>query len=192
MKVRFVSQLDYPDIPYYTALDVGGLPEDKNTFAVSGCGICCLIMAVESLCGDRITPEEGVALSEKYRANRHPGTDLDILFKNVLPQYGLEFQTTNDVNILKEWIEDGGVAVANTGGDRDGYKCPFSPRGHYIFLFGADEDQVFVYDTVRKPGKYEDIDCPEITIAGESLIVDFDFLDRACDNKNPRYCLIKK
>ena len=194
MNFHFINQLEYTHIPYYTSLDFGGLPEEKNNIAYSGCGLCCFVMGIEACTGKRIKLEEAVRLSEKYAANRHHGTDLEILFQHSARDYGLDFQMTNHSGVLRKWLEDGGIAVANPSGNRDGYVCPFCDRGHYLFVYALKGNVCTVYDTAWKEGKFDSAvkDGSVKLHHDNTLETTLEVLDEACLTKNPRYCLVKK
>lgn len=193
MNIHFINQINYPDLPYHTGIESGGLPGHENTFAYGGCGVCCLIMSVEACKGIRIPLDEGIKYAMDSGSTRHYGTDLDVLLEYALPRYGMSFEMTDDINRLRVCILDGGVAVANTGGDRDGYSCPFSPRGHYVFVHEINGDECLIFDTSFRPEKYtRAAKAGEVTVRDDDMVVTtLAYLDRACNNKRPRYILIK-
>lgn len=194
MKPHLLNQLQYSDIPYYTGLKIGGLPEHFNNIARSGCGVCCFIMGVEAITGKRISIEEGIKYAvESGATNNDGGTDLDVLCRFAAPKLGLESSATDDINTMIEWVKGGGAAIANSGGNRDDYICPFSKYGHYIYIVGIEGDRCSIYDPTIKPGKYDEwIEKGVLSIKEDVISLDLEYLDSACNNKSPRYCLIRR
>lgn len=48
-------------------------------------------------------------------------------------------------------VHAGGMAVANSGGDREGYEGVFTHGGHYILVVSADETQACILDRRWSP-----------------------------------------
>lgn len=193
MELHYINQLNYPDVPYFTGTACGGLPQEMNNFAKTGCGVCCFLMGIEALTGKQVPIEEGIKLAVDSGATKHFGTDLDVLLQYATPLYGLSYELTDDIEVLKDRIAKGSVAIANTGGNRGDYICPFSPNGHYVYIINIKDDICTIFDTSYRKEKYASCLDDEITITDDKLIeVSVDYLDKACENKSPRYCIIKK
>ena len=190
----YLNQLDYPNMHYNHNTDAGGAPEEHSNVAKAGCGLCCVCMMVENLTQNHLPLEECLALSEQLGANRKPGTDLKILGKEVAQRCGLAFTTTDDLDILIAHLQKGGMAVANSGGDRDGYKGVFTHGGHYIAVLSYDGQDFCILDPSYKEGKFEEegrqgkVDithAPYLYCAAEVLKTD-------CANRSPAYYLFDR
>lgn len=194
MSLHYISQLDYPNIEYCTGTENGDLSEEFNTFDRSGCGVCCFIMGVEALTGKRIPINEAIQFAKDSGATDGYGTQLELLFAYAAPKYDLSYEFTNDIEVLQDRLKAGAIAIANTGGDRDGYKCPFSPRGHYIFIVDINDEHCTIFDTACRQNKYDKwIENGDVEMLKQGFIkTKTAILDRACDNKTPRYCILKK
>ena len=194
MNLHYISQLDYPDIKYCTNIANEELPKESNTFDKAGCGVCCFIMGVEALTGQRIPIEEAIHLAYESGSTKGYGTRLEILLSYAAPKFGLSYELTNDIEVLKMQLNNGAIAIANTGGNRDNYECPFSPNGHYIYIVGIDDEDCTIFDTACRPNKYDKwIESGVVKMLNHGLITaKTAILDKACENKTPRYCILYK
>lgn len=189
----YLNQLDYANVPYEHNLDNGGAPREKSNAAAAACGPCCLCMAVDRLTTKKLDLLECLKLSADHGANRQMGTSLKILGPVVAEMYDLEFSMTDDLDVLCEHLKKGGMAIANSGGDREGHTGLFTHGGHYIAVLWVEGDTVCVLDPSYKPGKYEEegrqgkavVDEPFVYCSLETLAED-------CANRSPAYYLFKR
>ncbi len=189
----YLNQLQYPDIPYAHNLSNGGAPEGRGNVAAAGCGPCCLCMAVDHLTASQFPLQECLALSEKHGANMQLGTSLRILAPAVAASIALDYDTTDDPDRLNDWLQRGGVAIANVGGDRENYKGLFSDQGHYILVLSVSDGNVCILDPSYFPGKYESsarkgravVDAPFVYCSVATLC-------RDCDNRDPAFYLLRR
>ncbi len=189
----YLNQLDYPDIPYEHNLEAGGPPEGKGNVAAAGCGPCSLCMMVDNLTTDHLDLMDCLKMSADLKANMKPGTDLKILGKAVAEKYNLDYSTTSDTEVLADHLRKGGMAVANSGGDREGYKAVFSHGGHYIAVVSVDGDQACVLDPSYKPGKYEEEGREGKAVVDEPFVYcSLKVLKKDCENRNPSFYLFKR
>ncbi len=189
----YLNQLDFPDVPYAHNLDDGGPPPGKGTVAAAGCGPCCLCMIVENLTTGHLELMECLAMSAQLGANRKPGTDLNILGRSVAERYGLEFNVTDDDMTLTQHLQSGGMAVANAGGDREGYRGVFSHGGHYIAVIALDGDEVCVLDPSYFSGKYdEEGRRGKVRVAEPFVYCTLQVLKKDCENRSPAFYLFKR
>ena len=92
----------------------------------------------------------------RLAANREIGTSLKILGPVVAEKFNLNYGETSDLNELKAHLAKGGLAIANSGGDREGYTGVFTHGGHYILVVSADDNEACILDPSYKEGKYEE------------------------------------
>ena len=100
---------------------------------------------------------------------------------------------TSDLNELKAHLAKGGLAIANSGGDREGYTGVFTHGGHYILVVSADDNEACILDPSYKEGKYE-----EPGRDGKARAVDgfvycsLKVLAEDCANRTPSYYLFSR
>ena len=82
--------------------------------------------------------------------------------------------------------EKRGMIIANTFGDRpdDGYIGVFSDLGHYIVLASAEGNEVCVWDSMYRPGRF---DIPgragKVRMDGTDAYADFSVIREDCRNR---------
>lgn len=178
-------QNDYPNIPYP---DPG---EPDETVADAGCGLCCCCTVVEALTGQTFTPAEAAELALSIGARDPEGTELSILAPAVCRKFGLHYELTNDCGRVLQFLQEGrGMAVANAGGDREGYVGTFTEIGHFITLAAARGREIEVLDPWREEGRF---DKPgrqgKVRTEDGKLYTDIGVIARECDNRTPAYTL---
>ena len=189
----YINQLDYPHIRYEHDLDNGGAPEEKCTAAAAACGPCCLCMIVENMTFGHLELTDCLELSAKVGANRQRGTSLKILGPAVAEKYGLTYDTTNDVKKLVEHLQRGGMAIANSGGDREGYVGLFTHGGHYITILSTDGKDACILDPSYKEGKYEEEGRQGKAEVHEPFVYcSLDVLMEDCSNRDPAFYLFAR
>lgn len=181
-------QNDYPHLPY-------SHPEDPTgTVADSGCGLCCCCTIVEALTDRTFTPGQAVEMANACGARDASGTEMSILAPAVCKEFGLHYALTNDCGRVLQFLQEGlGMAVANVGGDREGWKGVFSNGGHYITLAAARGREIEVWDPWREAGRF---DKPwrrdRVREDGVLLFTDAAVIARDCDNRTPAFTLFWK
>ena len=191
--MKYINQLEHRDIPYEHNLDHGGVPEEKRNVAAAGCGPCCLCMMVDALTLSTYELTDCLKLSNEVGANREIGTSLKILGPVVAERFNLNYGETSDLNELKAHLAKGGLAIANSGGDREGYTGVFTHGGHYILVVSADDNEACILDPSYKEGKYE-----EPGRDGKARAVDgfvycsLKVLAEDCANRTPSYYLFSR
>ena len=189
----YLNQLNYPDIPYEHNVAGGGPPEGKGNVAAAGCGPCCLCMMVENLTTEHLDLMDCLKMSADLKANMERGTDLKILGKAVAEKFGLGYSTTSDIEVLADHLRRGGMAVANAGGDREGYNAVFSHGGHYIAVISVDGDTACVLDPSYKPGKYEEEGRQgKAAVAEPFVYCSLEVLRKDCENRDPSFYLFSR
>ncbi len=85
------------------------------------------------------------------------------------------------------------MAIANSGGDREGWTGVFTHGGHFIVLVSAKGREICVMDPSMKPGKFDEAGrAGKVRVEGNMAYVDIAVLARDCDNRYPSYCLFRK
>lgn len=159
--MKYISQLDYQNIPYVTRVDAEGEAFEsgqKTTVRSSGCGLCSAIMVVSRLLPNvEFGVEDAVALSYECKANHKNGTDYKRFAPAFAEKFGLDFEMTDDPERLRFCLRTGGAAVLHSKGDRDGYIGVFTHSGHYIVAISEERDgRIAILDPSLKEGKYEE------------------------------------
>ena len=155
--MKYVNQLDYPDLPYYTRVKVEGLTREEmyRTVALSGCGLCCSCMAVDILTDKTLGIEECVRISEDCVANHAVGTDMHVLGPVIGEMFGLDYSSTNELDEAIRHIQAGGVAIALVWCRSEEEPGLFTKRGHYILLVSTDGEEFCILDPAYEPGKFD-------------------------------------
>lgn len=159
--MKYINQLNFPDIPYVTRTDLEGAEREKGlntTIRSSGCGLCAAIMVADRLLVDyTFDLTDAIELSYAVKANYKKGT----CYKRFAPAFaekmGLQWEATNDPEALRNCLRTGGAAVIHSGGDREGYIGVFTHRGHYITAISeAPDGRIVILDPSYKERKYEE------------------------------------
>lgn len=189
----YLNQLDYPALHYEHNLDAGGAPPEHSTVAKAGCGLCCCCMMVENLTTSKLPLEECLALSQEAGANRGVGTNLKILGPVVAQRYGLKFSVTDELSVLIDHLQCGGMAVANSGGDREGHTGVFTHGGHYIAVISYDGTNFCILDPSFKEGKFDEEGRQgKVQIHVPFLYCSAEVLQEDCANRSPAYYLFSR
>lgn len=153
--MKLINQLDYSATLYPTSL-VQGIPAAPPypTIARAGCGICCICMLVELLCGRALSVEEGIALSIEARANCF-GTDMKRLGALVAERYQLNMRLTDEIGAVRSCLSSGGAAIFNVGGSTIHRKGTFSDGGHFVLAQAGPSGTLRVWDPSFSREKYQ-------------------------------------
>lgn len=190
----FINQNDYENMPYPT--DAKN-PDSKNmlegTIASSGCGICSCCMMVDRLTLKTLTLEECRQMAIDCGANMDPGTDMEFLAPVVAEKFDLDLKTSSNTGELIECLQNGGCAVLNPGGDREGYHGLFTRGGHYMTAISYCNGEFLIFDpswsetkfhTPEREGRVREEGC-FVYVTPEILIED-------TENRRPRYFLFSR
>lgn len=159
--MKYVNQLDYPDMPYITKTEMEGEDYEKGqktTIRSSGCGLCAAIMVADRLLPDcDFDLEQARQLSYDTKANYRSGTSYVRFAPAFAQKLGLAYEPTNDLERLRYCLRTGGAAVAHVGGDREGFIGLFTHGRHYIAIIGEEPDGRFaILDPSYKEGKFDE------------------------------------
>lgn len=182
----YYNQNDYPK----TAYPAPGY--ENATVKSGGCGVVCASIIVEELTDHSFPPTKSAPYSIEKGARVSGGTDMKRLGQAVAQDFGISFETTNDLNKLKSHIKQGGIAACNAGGDRSGYKGVFSSGGHYVVAMKYREEGPLLWDPGLYSGKYQKSYRSAVTVSGNDLYAPWKVLEKDCENRSPRYYLFAK
>lgn len=186
--MKFINQNDYPHISYPTnAQEPASKQYLEGSIKSSGCGLCCLCMAVDQLTMQQLELEEIRDISIEQRANLKVGTDMKILGPYVAARFGLEYQTSDDDTEMIETLKNGGVAIINTGGNRADYSSAFCHVGHFMLAIAYHDGYVRILDPDYKISKYEGND--RVIDKKGVLYAKVEVIHADSDNRTPRYYL---
>ncbi len=148
---KFYCQLDFEHVPYPSPTSPNG------TIADNGCGVCATSMMIESMHGIDFSIEECAAFLKRCGAREGYGTDYYIGAGAVAGHFDLEMCPTEDIEAVMTFLHTypDGKVIANVRGDREGYLGIFADSGHYVLLDGANGDEIRVYDSMYRPGRYD-------------------------------------
>ncbi len=161
--MKYVNQLDYPDMPYITQVKSTDPEKIKiglnNTVAKSGCGLCSAVMVASRLRVDDGTfdVEQARQLSYDSGANHSSGTDGSFYYPAFAEKFNLDFVRGKSTEDLLNCLRTGGAATISCTGDREDYHGVFSDRwGHYIVAVSVERDgRLAILDAAFEEGNYE-------------------------------------
>ncbi len=188
----YINQLERKEIPFEHDLDNGGAGEYSNV-AAAGCGPCSVCMVINNMTMDTPSLEEIINLVYEAKANREPGTDMKLLAPLVAERFNLDYKSTDNIGELIAHLQNGGMAVANVGGDREGHIGVFSHGGHYIAVIGFVNGELCILDPSYKTDKFnEDGRRGLIREIPPYLYCAPEVLVRDTENRTPGYYLFSR
>ena len=152
--MRYLNQLDYRHIPYITHTKDDDILDKVYNVARSGCGLCCLCMAVDALTTKQLPLEECVGLSEGCGANYGAGTDLSMLSPVVAEKFDLDYRNTSDQGEMLRHLQAGGYVIVHVKRLPDDEVGLFTKSGHYMSVIATDGEKVTILDPSYTPEKY--------------------------------------
>lgn len=192
--MTYINQLAYPDMSYPTNID-----KPESEFAIdgnvkrAGCGLCCSCMMIELLTLEHLALEDCRDFSMKIRANHGIGTDMKILAPALAERFDLSLSMTDDISELLQCLYDGGKAIINVGGNREGHDGTFSNGGHYILAVSATEREVCVLDPSWTEVKFsEEPRRSRVRQHGYWLYCSPEVLEEDTQNRTPGYYLFRR
>lgn len=184
----YYNQNNYPNVPYPST------SAPKATVKSGGCGPTCAAMIVSNLTSEVVDPKAMATYAIQKKARVAGGTDMHVLSKAIAADYGLTYATTNDESVLLQHLRSGGMAIANVGGDRPGYKGVFSDGGHYVVVAGIAQDgRVIVLDPGYYAGKYNKSGRKgKVAVRGNECLCNMSVLAQDTANRSPAYWLFER
>lgn len=103
-------------------------------------------------------------------------------------EYGMK---EGPAELERSEFRGGGIAVANVGGDRAGYKGVFSDGGHYVVVLGiAPDGRLLIADPGLYSGKYQKPHRKAAEVVDDLVYAQPDVLDKDAQNRSPRFTLL--
>lgn len=186
--MKYYNQNNYGNVPYPS-------PTAPNaTIKSGGCGPTCAAMIVSNLTSKVVDPKAMATYAIQKKARVAGGTDMHVLSKAIAADYGLTYATTNDESVLLQHLRSGGMAIANVGGNRPGYKGVFSDGGHYVVVAGIAQDgRVIVLDPGYYAGKYNKSGRKgKVAVRGNECLCNMSVLAQDTANRSPAYWLFER
>lgn len=185
----YINQREHEDILYLTNLNE---PESeiavKGTIKSSGCGICSACMVVDRLCMDTLSMEDCIKLSYDHKANLEPGTDMQALGPALAEKFHLKYQETDETEVLNDWLQKGGCAIVNVGGNRKGHKGVFSSVGHFMVLLSFADGEYQILDPDWTKEKFENA---PVRMDGKMLYATEEVILGDTANRSPAFYLFR-
>ncbi len=185
--MKYFNQNDYGNVPYPSPT------APKATVKSGGCGPTCAAMIVSNLTSKVVDPKAMATYAIQKKARVSGGTDMQVLSKAIAADYGLTYATTNDESVLLQHLRSGGIAIANVGGNRPGYKGVFSDGGHYVVVAGiASDGKAMVLDPGYYAGKFNKFGrVGKVKVVGNVCYCDIGVLAKDTEIRKPAYYLFK-
>ena len=181
----YYNQRDYPNAPYPAK------GYEDATIKSAGCGPCCAAMVVEGLSGKSYPPPAMAELFIIKDARVPGGTDMAKGAKIIAELTGGDTVTTSSGTQLVDYLEMGCWAIANVGGNRQGYIGLFSDGGHYVVVRGIEPDgRLIVWDPGYYAGKFDKAGRKgRVAVRGNDILVTVTELERDTESRTPNYYL---
>ncbi|MEE8808412.1 MAG: C39 family peptidase [Lactimicrobium sp.] len=156
----YLNQNEYPDVEYLTDVQAKSDPAfyEHGSIKEAGCGLCSAGMMLYDFFGIKVPLKDLLQLSYSCQANLSPGTDMKRFGEALCTEYGLAMSYSNSLSDVTSCLENGGLCIANVGGDRQGHVGTYSHGGHYIYVFDYDQKtrEFLILDPSYYPHKYEE------------------------------------
>ena len=148
---------------------------------------------IDRLCVESFPLEDCRDLSVAVGANHVVGTDMQILAPVVAERFHLQLQTTDDLAQMADCLQNGGAAVINVGGNREGYTGTFSDGGHYLVALRESRGEFCLLDPSWTPQKYREAPrCDRVRQRGRFLYTPADILRQDTASRSPAYYLFSR
>lgn len=187
--MKYISQLDYPALPYPTTLTQEAvLAPPYPSVAVAGCGVVCACMLICELSGQPFSVSDAVALSLEAGAN-HFGTDMGRLAPVIAQRFHLDYTASNDSSALLACLDQHGLAILHAGKTRG----TFSDGGHFLLAVKRQGKYVYIMDPSYTKEKYEkEYRKNKVEIVGDYIVTSVDTIIEETKNRDPSYYLFRK
>ncbi len=113
--MKYVNQLEYPDVPYLTRISLEGEEREKGkstTIKSSGCGLCSSVMVAHRLIPNcNFELEDALQLSYDAKANLNVGTNYKYYAPAFAEKMNFRLETTDDIERLRYCLRTGGAGL---------------------------------------------------------------------------------
>ena len=138
----YINQNEHTEI----ICTIPGSSPEKKSVASSGCGVASLSMGISVIKKNNVSPE--TLFREGYNAGMYTGDGFShkaISFLGV--KHGVKVEWTSNINTVYTALQNGKGVIFHVGYES---KYHFTKGGHYIFLYGSEEQnnvkKVYVFD----------------------------------------------
>ena len=113
-----------------------GIKYGHSTIGYGGCGACSSLMVVRNLTTYTTSLKTFKTELEQIGARNSSGTAIYKVAPHLKKNYGLSYTHTSDVNVLKQHLKQGEMAVVNVGAR----KLFTNGSGHFVAAVGVYKD----------------------------------------------------
>ena len=154
--MKYVNQLEYEHIPYPTRTKQEEYAPNgiASTVRSSGCGLCCVCMAIDIITDKTLDIEECVRISRECEANHSRGTDMNILGPVIAEKFNVEYSKPSDLDEAIRYLQSGSAIIAHVGVPEGAEIGLFTKGGHYILLVSTDGKEFTILDPSYTPEKF--------------------------------------
>lgn len=141
-KLTYISQIDnrWKNYPYTVTNN------KSQTIGKSGCGVATAAMIIDSIVGNvSVTELADVFVKYGYRSPNN-GTYWSAN-RAIADEFNIEYQETSNFSVMLEKLKNNNYIIASVGNGL------FTTGGHYIMIYGVDENNLKIYDPFLYKGK---------------------------------------
>ena len=143
----------------------GSIKFSGGTIGHDGCGLTCLAMIEANLHNEKYTPADAAAEYNAWRPSQsQTGTSSEFV-KYFCKEHEFVIKGT-DKNKAAEQLQDGGFVLVLL---KPGSK--WSSVGHYILLYGFDDDEFKVMDPNSTKSKYKTASMDDLRYASQMYYI---------------------
>lgn len=143
-KLTYISQIDnrWKNYPYTVTNN------KSQTIGKSGCGVATAAMIIDSIVGNvSVTELADVFVKYGYRSPNN-GTYWSAN-RAIADEFNIEYQETSNFSVMLEKLKNNNYIIASVGNGL------FTTGGHYIMIYGVDENNLKIYDPFLYKGKFD-------------------------------------
>ena len=160
---------------------------NDKTIGTSGCGVCSSLMIIRHMTNFTPTLESYTNELLSVGARDAYGSNIYVIAQHLRSNYNLHYSFTRDIEVLKNNLSKGNIAIANVGAN----KMFTGGSGHFIVVAGIYKDETghekaIILDPSFSPKKYNNKKRKEagISYTSDGIVVsDFETLLSDCKNE---------
>lgn len=165
------------------------------TISANGCGLCSAVMVVENLTGKEFPLPEIIKVAQEWNYGSSGKTlcEMKVLAPVLAEMFDLRFSTTSVAEEMLQWVQQGGMVIAHSSGDRPGHTGIMTHGAHYVAVVRADGEELTVLDPSLKEGKFDSDYCRSlVAVDGNEVHINYAVLADDCVGKLPRFYMFAK
>lgn len=183
--IKYVSQLDYPQISLATDL------HPEWNIEKAGCGICSWYMTVNILNkGENLDLQYFADIANNNDCMDHTGLNIEKYNKFISDIFNLNIKTTDDADIAKKFILTKKKPVIINVNN----KFLTVESGHYIVGFNLDDEGILrvLEPYVKDSKRIEFLENTKIGyLEDDILYIPWDYVANATDGKHPAFTMVE-